>query len=130
MSVYNSVSVEQVEDFPLMRMNCESTVTPQDLEAAYVDFMAAVKESEDTMYFMLDLSNHPELPLRELVSAALAGSYTDPKVAKWLLIGQSETSRSIANSLFFVTGEHKVVWFEDEAAAFNYLQNLGWTIQQ
>jgi hypothetical protein len=67
--------------------------------------------------------------MRELVNGALAGSYTDPKVSKWLVIGESADSRSIANSLFFVTGEHKVVWFEDEAAAFDYLQALGWTIQ-
>lgn len=130
MSDHNSVTVEQIEDFPLVRMNCQTIVEAHELKQAYLDVMEVVKHSEHSLYFMLDLSNQPNIPIREIMNGALAGSYTDSKVAKWILIGQSDTSRSIANSLFFVTGEHKVVWFENEAGAFHYLQELGWAIQQ
>lgn len=129
MSAHNSVNVHQSKDMPLIRMTCETSVEAQDLKAAYQDVVEVVSHSDESLYFMLDLSKEPNISMREIVSGALAGSYTNPKVRKWLVIGQSEASRSIANSLFFVTGEHKVVWFEDEAAAYEYLEALGWTIQ-
>lgn len=126
---YGSVTVEQIADAPVVWTNWLDTVRSQDIEQAYHAVMDVVNRSNERVYVVVDLSHEPRIPMRDLLNGALAGPYTDPKVAKWLVIGQDDRSRSMANTLFFVTGQHKVQWFENESAAFDYLQQSGWSLK-
>lgn len=126
---YSTMTVEQNEEHQIIRMNWEANIQTNNIEQAYHDVMDVVNESDKAVFVVLDLNNNPNIPISELLKGALAGSYTDPKVLKWLLIGKRDASRSIANTLFFVTGENKVVWFEDETGASDYLDKLGWTMK-
>ena len=123
------MTVHKIENSPVILMDWAKTNNTQDIQSAYHDVMEVVNHSNDDVYLMLDMSANSDVSIRDLLNGALNGPYTDPRVAKWLVIGKGETSRSLANTLFFITGEHKVVWFEDQDGAYDYLENLGWHIQ-
>jgi hypothetical protein len=117
-----TISVEALDDEPAIKMIWQCQVTYTDLKAAFATINKILNESPTPMYVVVDITSHPKLPLSATVTEAAAGSYRNPKLIEWLVIGPDGMARLIASLLGSLTGRSNVQWFHSEAEILAYIE--------
>jgi len=116
-----TVEVTCLEGSNTLRMRWQHHVLPHDVAHAFQQITDRLDVSDASLYVVADLTSNPRIPLKETISALLAGPYRHPRLAEWLIVGSNLEARSVANALFAITRRSNVRWFDTERDALDYL---------
>ncbi|MBL8155385.1 MAG: hypothetical protein JNM70_14470 [Anaerolineae bacterium] len=116
-----TVTVEDFEGFPAIRMTWQHEVKYPDLRDAFRRIEAKLNASSQPLYVVVDITHYPNFPLNATVAEAAAGPYRNPNLVEWLIIGSNRGARLIEQLLGSITGRRNVRWFQTEAEVTAYL---------
>jgi hypothetical protein len=120
--VNRSVTVEYSDEFKALWMSWGKGATGRDVQNAYREISAYLETQDEQICIVVDLRQNIYMPVRETVSGALFGPYKHPKVGAWLVMGGNSFAQHVAIMLQGVTKQNMVVWCNDEAEVFKYLE--------
>jgi len=119
MSRTNTVVVKSINQIAIL-MQWEATINPSDIMAAYTEIQRILEQATNPIYVVVDLTQNPQMPMRETLTGALFGPYGHPMLAQWLVAGQHNIGLMVARLLERTTGKKQVTWFNtiDDALKF------------
>lgn len=104
-----------------MLMHWQAYPEVSDIRTASQALFSQLNKSSKPLYLMVDLRQNINMPLSETINALLLGVYTHPNFMACLVIGGHGKARIVANIVIRISRQDKIVWFNDEAEAYQYL---------
>lgn len=104
-----------------LKMTWQQSVTEEDVYTAFKTINAALAESKNDLFIVVDLLNNPNFPLNATINGAIFGPYRNAKLKEWLIVGTNPTARLIARMLNSISRRDNIRWFSSEDEALTYI---------
>jgi hypothetical protein len=120
MNIKSTIIVKSINEMALL-MQWEATTNRSDITAAYSEIQRVLEQATSPMYVIVDLTQNPQMPMRETLTGALFGPYGHPMLAQWLVVGKHNIGLMVARLLERTTGKKQVTWFNTIDAALEFV---------
>lgn len=107
----STVIVTEDHENHVLIMTWARNVRHEDISAAFEFLLAQLDAAPYPLYVIVDLSSRPAFPVLQTIYRALP-AFVHPKLARWLVVGESSLGRIIEDTLVRLSGvQNHVLWF-------------------
>lgn len=101
----------------VLLMTWQHDVDKNDVTDVFNDLRTRLRETEQPLQIIVDITAQPIFPVQSIVSNAMHGVYSHPKLERWLVAGESISAKLIADALEKIRRRGNIVWCKtlDEA---------------
>ena len=118
----STISVDSINNPHALRMVWHQDVQKSDVTWAFQQIETRLRNTDQPLYVIVDITAKPNFPLAATINAAMFGPYRNPQLKEWLIVGTNTMAKSIERVLAGSMGRKNVRWFETEDAALAYLE--------
>jgi hypothetical protein len=108
----------------VLEMILERQVALVDERPAFQKIIAALEQSDDSLYIVIDLSHNPRMPMNETIMEAFLGPYRHPRLDEWLVVRPNIGARKIAQTLTRLLRRDNIHWFDTYDDVLAYLDTV------
>jgi hypothetical protein len=121
----HTVTIEPIKDHPnALRLNWERWVVEADVRPTFHELTHYLDEAFAPVNVLVDLTSDPRLPLQTTISETISGPFMHPNMGMWLVVGTNQRAQIVANVITLVGLRDSIRWFESEAEALAFLDQL------